>query len=77
MGRPELIDDPCYATNPARLERREVVDGMVQAFFARHTRAEMEEKLRSARIAYGAVNDLPALSAHSPPASNDRRVRDG
>ena len=64
MGRPELVDDPCYATNPARLERREVVDGMVQEFFARHTRAEMEDKLRSARIAYGAVNDLKALSAH-------------
>ena len=37
---------------------------MVQEFFSRHTRAEMEEKLRSARIAYGAVNDLAALSVH-------------
>ena len=37
---------------------------MVQAFFARHSRAEMETKLRAARIAYGAVNDLADLSAH-------------
>ncbi|MDE0189764.1 MAG: CoA transferase, partial [Gammaproteobacteria bacterium] len=64
MGRPELVEDPCYATNPARLERREVVDGMVQEFFGRHTRAEMEDKLRSARIAYGAVNDVTGLSTH-------------
>jgi len=64
MGRPELVDDPRYATNPARLERREVVDGMVQEYFARHTRAEMEAKLRSARIAYGAVNDVADLSSH-------------
>ena len=64
MGRSELVDDPHYATNPARLERREVVDGMVQEFFSRHTRAEMEDKLRAARIAYGAVNDVTGLSVH-------------
>ena len=64
MERPELVDDPHYATNPARLERREVVDGMVQEFFSRHTRAEMEDKLRRARIAYGAVNDVTGLSVH-------------
>ena len=64
VERPELVDDPCYATNPARLERREVVDGMVQEFFGRHTRAEMEDKLRTARIAYGAVNDVTGLSTH-------------
>ncbi len=64
MGRPELVDAPHYATNPARLERREVVDGMVQEFFSRHTRAEMEDKLRTARIAYGAVNDVTGLSLH-------------
>lgn len=64
MERPELVDDPHYATNPARLERREVVDGMVQEFFSRHTRSEMEDKLRRARIAYGAVNDVTGLSVH-------------
>ena len=64
LERGELVDDPDYATNPARLERRAEVDGMVQAFFSRHTRTEMEAKLRSARIAYGAVNDLNGLSAH-------------
>ncbi|MYD99497.1 MAG: CoA transferase [Gammaproteobacteria bacterium] len=64
MERPELVDDPHYATNPARLKRREVVDGMVQEFFSRHTRSEMEDKLRRARIAYGAVNDVTGLSVH-------------
>ena len=64
LERPELIDDPLYASNPVRMQRRAEVDGMVQAFFARHSRAEMEAKLRAARIAYGAVNDLADLSAH-------------
>ena len=64
LERPELVDHPLYATNPVRMQRRAEVDGMVQAFFARHSRAEMEAKLRAARIAYGAVNDLADLSAH-------------
>ena len=64
LQRPELVDDPLYATNPARMQRRAEVDGLVQAFFAAHSRAEMEAKLRAARIAYGAVNDLASLSSH-------------
>ena len=64
LDRPELVHDPLYATNPARMERRPEVDGLVQAFFSRHDRAQMEAKLRAARIAYGAVNGLAELSAH-------------
>ena len=64
LQRPELVDDPRYATNPARMQRRAEVDGLVQAFFAARSRAEMEATLRAARIAYGAVNDLAGLSSH-------------
>ena len=64
LGQPALIDDPRYATNPARLERRSEVDGMVQACFAQHDAEEMAAKLHAAAIAYGAVNDLAGLSAH-------------
>ena len=64
LQRPELIDDPLYATNPARMERRAEVDGLVQRCFSQHSRREMEAKLQAARIAYGAVNDLAGLSAH-------------
>ena len=39
LERPDLVDDPKYATNPARMERRAEVDGLVQAFFSRHDRA--------------------------------------
>lgn len=64
LGRPELAEDPRYATNSVRMERRAEVDGMVQAFFAERTRAEMETLLRAARIAYGALNDVAGLSKH-------------
>ena len=64
LRRPELIDDPLYASNPARLARRPEVDGLVQACFSNHDSEQMAAKLRAARIAYGAVNDLAGLSAH-------------
>ena len=64
MERPDLADDPRYATNEDRVRCRVDVDGAVAEFFAGHTRAEMERRLRDARIAYGAVNDLGGLSSH-------------
>lgn len=64
LGRPELADDARYATNTARMERRDEVDGMVRAFFGQRTRAEMETLLRAARVAYGALNDVAGLSTH-------------
>ena len=64
MQRPDWVDDPRYASNPARMQRRAEVDGLVQECFSRHARADMEAKLRAARIAYGAVNDLAGLAAH-------------
>ncbi len=64
MQRPDLVDDARYATNPVRMERRAEVDGMVQECFSRHSRAAMEAKLRKARIAYGALNDVAGLSEH-------------
>ena len=64
MGRPDLAEDPRYATNGGRVERRAEVDGAVQGFFSAHPRAALEAKLRAARIAFGAVNNLAALSAH-------------
>ena len=64
LQRPELVADPRFATNPARLAHRAELDALVQSFFARHGHAEMAAKLRAARIAYGAVNDLAGLSAH-------------
>lgn len=64
LGRPELAEDVRYATNAARMERRDEVDGMVQAFFGQRTRAQMEALLRAAHVAYGALNDVAGLSQH-------------
>ena len=43
MGRPDMITDPRYATNRARLDRREEVDSIVSDWFAEWSAAEIEE----------------------------------
>ena len=45
LGRPELADDPAYATTPARIARREQVDGLVAAWLAERSVAEAEARL--------------------------------
>ena len=64
MERPDLAADSDYATNTDRVRHRAAVDAAVAGCFAGHTREELEPRLRAARIAYGAVNDLAGLSSH-------------
>jgi len=45
IGRPELADDPGYATTAARIARREHVDGLVAEWMAQRTVAEAEAAL--------------------------------
>jgi formyl-CoA transferase len=45
IGRPELADDPGYATTPARLARREQVDGLLAEWLAQHSVADAEAEL--------------------------------
>jgi formyl-CoA transferase len=45
IGRPELADDPGYATTAARIARREHVDGLLGEWLAQRTVAEAEALL--------------------------------
>ena len=64
LERPDLADDPRYATNAARVAHRAAVDALVAQCAAAHSAEQLAALLRAARIAYGAVNDLAGLSAH-------------
>lgn len=64
LDRPELAEDPRFATNDDRVAHRDETDGAVAQAFARRSRAEMAAALGAARIAYGAVNDCAGLSRH-------------
>ncbi|MDM0015344.1 CoA transferase [Variovorax sp. J22P168] len=45
IGRPEMVDDPRYATNPARVDHAADVIAAVEAFTRRHSKAELARQL--------------------------------
>ncbi len=50
IGRPELADDPAYATTQPRLGRREAVDGLLRDWLAERSVAEAEALLVGAGL---------------------------
>jgi itaconate CoA-transferase len=64
MGDPALAAEPRFATNVARVRRREEVDGLVQAALGRLAADELVARLMKHEIAFGRVNDMAGLAAH-------------
>lgn len=64
LGRPELAQDPRFATNPARVTHRAALDAVVRAAFARFEREALAAALEKAQIAYGRLSSLADLSSH-------------
>ena len=61
---PELADDPRYAGNQRRLERRDEVESALSAAAARLPTGELLARLESAQIAYGSLRPVPDVLAH-------------
>ncbi len=61
----EMASDPRYCDATARVAHRTELDREVSAVFKTYTRAELEQKLRAAAIAYGAVNSVHTFSTHA------------
>ncbi len=64
LNRPDLGDDPRFATNNARVANRAETDGAVAEAFGAQPIAALCAALDTARIAWGEVNDVAGLSAH-------------
>ncbi len=50
MGRPELADDPRYATHAARGEHEDELDELIGDWAARHSAADLDETLGAAGV---------------------------
>jgi crotonobetainyl-CoA:carnitine CoA-transferase CaiB-like acyl-CoA transferase len=61
LDRPDLRDDPRFATNPARVENRTLLIPILQEIFARRPAAEWVDKLLEAGIPAGPINDIPSI----------------
>jgi itaconate CoA-transferase len=64
LGEPDLPSRPGYESNNARVANRPEVDAHVAGVFRTMTRDEAAERLRSARTAFGFVNEVADLVAH-------------
>ena len=65
LQRPRLAADPRFADPSARVANRAALDAEIAAVWERLKRAEVVARLEAAQIAYGRVNSLADLAAHS------------
>jgi succinyl-CoA---D-citramalate CoA-transferase len=61
MGRPELADDPRYATHLARGENQKEVDGLVAEWAAQHDAHEIDRILNDAGVVCGPIYSIAEI----------------
>jgi crotonobetainyl-CoA:carnitine CoA-transferase CaiB-like acyl-CoA transferase len=61
---PELVEDPRFATNNARVANRPAMDEVLVQAFSKLDLEQLELALGEAAIAFGAVNSVRQLSEH-------------
>ena len=64
LEQPQMIDDPRFNSNNARVANRDAMDAVISAVLAGYNRVALQEKLLKAGIAYGAVSTVSDLSKH-------------
>ncbi|MCD7058937.1 CaiB/BaiF CoA transferase family protein [Pelagibacterium xiamenense] len=58
IGRPDMIDDPRFATNSDRIKHRDLVDAAIGGWFASHESAEALEIMRAAGATVGPIYSI-------------------
>jgi formyl-CoA transferase len=61
IGRPELIEDPRYGTNAARVQHAEDLDAIIGAFVAQRTQAENVAFFERAEVTIGPIYDISQI----------------
>ncbi len=64
LERPELVDDPRFASNEGRVRARETLEPLIEAELGRRTVAEVRDRLVAADVPFGDVNDVDGLLRH-------------
>ena len=64
IERPEVAEDPRFCNPVARVENRPALEEIVRGALARWPRDEAMRRLRAARVACGALNDVADFAAH-------------
>ncbi|MFE6484615.1 CaiB/BaiF CoA transferase family protein [Streptomyces sp. NPDC057757] len=72
LFRPELADDPAFATNPARVANRERTDALVAKSLGTLDADEAVARLENAGIACARLRDVREVAEHPQLAARDR-----
>ena len=72
LGRPELIDDERFATNPDRVAHRAELTGIISAVLADLPADEVEARLEAAGIASARMRTMAEFAVHPQLAARDR-----
>jgi formyl-CoA transferase len=64
LGQAALGDDPRFADNPGRVANRAAMDAEIDAVFGAKSRADLQELLQAARIAWANLSTMADLAAH-------------
>ena len=61
IGRPELIEDPRFRTNPDRLKHADALDAIIGEFIAQRTQAENVAFFEKAEVTIGPIYDISQI----------------
>ena len=70
LGRPELLGEERWGSNEGRVGARDELEPLLEHAFAERPAAEWLERLESARVPCGAVNEVADVVAHPQLAHN-------
>jgi formyl-CoA transferase len=75
IGRPDLLTDPRYATNAARIERVDEVNDIVQEWFSARDRDDAVRLLEAADVPVGPVREIDEVVADEQLIGRESVVR--
>lgn len=74
LGRPDLADDPQFATNSARVVNRDTLIPQLEALVAPHTQAEVVAGLEARKVPVGPVNTVEQAFASDQAKAREMRI---
>lgn len=69
LGHPEWVADPRFATNPARVGNRHIIDGLIEALMTRADTAHWTARFEQAGIPCAPVQTIDQTLAHAQTAA--------
>ncbi len=74
LDRPELAEDPRFATNPARIGNRDALNAILEPLMAARPMAEITAGLEAIKVPVGPVNTLDQVFASDQVAARQMQI---